>query len=469
MCVVAQAFAKALPVDATGLVRYFCRASVLRGDTHLLQGRSMSQGTFRDVVLGMLERAPVLVLVDGRHPEHRGLPDGAASGVVLLQLAGTQGQAVVQAGAETALRVPYGAASGMDLEAVLAMAGVFGLLGVRPDGTAGLLTHGNLPPCLGQHPEAGLQLLLEALGIAPRQTWALQIDEAAVLEGRTALEPDKRTAFLRAREAHDGSVWVLARGAVPGTQPPAAHAQMPAFGVRIMPATPGLAIDDDALRWDEATPQGPHRVVVPWAAVGIVQSPDYQLGWAWIDDLPAEMVATPRLAVLRNLAGGVPIPAPPLPPCAVLAPPHHATVQEAVQWAAALGGVVLLDRHRAGVHVPRGLEGQPIVAVPFGSAPHPTVHLLDADGLVATMPDAAGNLSLVKAPWTAVLAVTVSSLVPRAWPFHDHASDALLQSLPPTGVPGQQVFSFDQPLGGRMAEGRAVLHIEYVVHRNALH
>lgn len=427
----------------------------------------MSEQTFRGIVTGMLEHGPVVVLADGRHPANGGLSEREALGTVVLQLAGDEGRAALEAG--FSLTTCTGDEHGSDAEVTLGQDAVFGLVGLRPDGTPGLLTHGELPTCLGGEPQAALQQLLETLGIAPRQGWMFGVDQNAVQSGEAALEPDKRAAFLRAREAHDGSVWVLARAGVAGTEPPAAHARVPAFGVRVMPGTPGLSIEADALRWTELTPQGAHHVTLPWAAVGVVQSPDYQLGWAWIDDLPADMDEDPRFGALRHLGGGVPIQPPPLPPYSLLALPHQATAAQAVRRAAALGGVVLIDRLGSGVQVPRGLEIQHIVAVPLATPPQALAFLEEDDGFIATMPDASGRLGLVKAPWRAVLVVTVSSLMPRAYAFHDNASDALLQTLPATGVQGQQKFSFDQPVGPQVAEGQPHLHIEYVVQRSSLH
>ena len=427
----------------------------------------MGEQTFRGIVTAMLEHGPVIVLADGRHPANGGLSERESTGTVVLQLAGAEGYAALTENA--VLNACTGDERGIDVDVTLCQDAVFGLVGIRPDGTPGLLTHGELPSCLGAEPQIALQHLLETLGVAARQGWTFGVDHDAVAAGRAALEPDKRAAFLRAREAHDGSVWVLARAGVPGTEPPTAHAQVPAFGVRVMPGTPGLSIEADALRWTEMTPQGAHHVILPWAAVGVVQSPDYQLGWAWIDDLPDDMDEDARFGALRNLGGGVPILPPSLPPHSLLALPHHATPVEAVRCAQALGGVVLVDRLRSSVQVPRGLQTQHIVAVPLATPPQALAFLEDGDGFVATMPDATGRLALVKAPWQAVLVVTVSSLVPRAYAFHDHASDALLQSLPATGVQGQQKFSFDQPMGPPLAEGQPHLHIEYVVQRSGLH
>ncbi len=228
---------------------------------------------------------PVLLLCDGDHPGHRGLPARASGKVVVVQLAG---QADLDQLLLTSpwLSVPYGTDHG-DFEATLDREGVFGLAGRQGDSTQVVLRQAP-PALLGASPPMALQQILAAIGLT-----AAGVGEAAPTQPAPDLLLLAPPQLMTPRQAvlwamRHGLGLVLVDGLAPAVLVPGGLQTQPVVAVPVrMPwVISELELDDEGLSAtlpDGHGQQGELRA--PWTAVISVNSLGGAVhgSWNWPD------------------------------------------------------------------------------------------------------------------------------------------------------------------------------------------
>lgn len=421
----------------------------------------------------LFANGPVLFLVDGDHPGHRGLPPSAAGNVILLQLAGPEDRDRMLRG-EDPLRVPY-AADGRDVTAGIARAAFVGFVGRGPAGEPRVGMRPDAPPCMGPAPMVALVQILSGLGLVPPQAiWSHPSDAAELDIALADAEPDKRVAVDRARE-RTGHVWLGLHTAVPGLQIAAAPNGTDRHDLLLDPMTTDLRMDEAGIWWTQAVADVPQPMHVPWQAIWAVRTFDQAQGWGWPADMPPSIQAQlePLVDVwprLSTLAGVAMPPVQPPPPVLALSAPVGLTPRQAVVHCRQHGGaIILIDRHAPGVQVPRGLEAQAIVAVALKFPGVAATIEDDGEGMTATMPDAEGKPGLLRAPWSAVLsASSLAGPIQATWNWAENATVALLGQMR-HDRPGHAAITLNQPFGPRQAQGQPTLQVDYELQRNDLH
>lgn len=228
---------------------------------------------------------PVLLLCDGDHPGHRGLPQRAAGKVVVVQLAG-QSDLERLLRSEPSVTVPYGTDDG-DCEAILDRAGVFGLAGRQGDNTQVVLRQAP-PALLGPSPPLALQQILAAVGLTA-------LDGEAANSGQPApalllLAPPQQMTPRQAVQwaTRHGIGLVLIDGLAPAVLVPSGLQAQPVVAVPVgMPWVQSeLELDDEGL--SAVIPDGngaPAELRAPWTAVISVNSLGGAVhgSWNWPD------------------------------------------------------------------------------------------------------------------------------------------------------------------------------------------
>lgn len=228
---------------------------------------------------------PVLLLCDGDHPGHRGLPAQASGKVVVAQLAGPIDlQRLMLTTPDLSVR--YGTDNG-DYDAVLDRAGIFGLAGRQGDSTQVVLRQAP-PALLGPMPPVALQQILSTMGLTPPD--ASGAEEAQPAPELLLLAPPQLMTPRQAvqwAQTH-GVGLILVDGLAPAVLVPAGLQTQPVVAVPVgMPwALSEIELDDEGFSAsipDGRGEQGPLRA--PWTAVISVNSLGGAIhgSWNWPD------------------------------------------------------------------------------------------------------------------------------------------------------------------------------------------
>lgn len=228
---------------------------------------------------------PVLLLCDGDHPGHRGLPQRASGKVVVVQLAGQSDLDRLML-PEPSLTVHYGTDDG-DCDAILDRAGVFGLAGRQGDSTQVVLRQAP-PALLGPSPPLALQQILAAVGLT-----ALDGEAATTTQAAPALlllaPPQQMTPRQAVQWAmRHGMGLVLVDGLAPAVMVPSGLQTQPVVAIPVgMPWVQSeLDLDDEGLSAVIPNGQGEQaQVRAPWTAVISVNSLGGAVhgSWNWPD------------------------------------------------------------------------------------------------------------------------------------------------------------------------------------------
>lgn len=415
----------------------------------------------------LFQRGPVLLIVDGSDPGHRGLPEGAAASLVLVPLAGEQDRDRLIVGADP-LTVMY--ADGIfDANAELVGSAFLGLIGRDAQGNVAVALVPDRLGRLGADPKTAIGALLVALRqIPPHPVWTFPSSMAEVQAMAGRCQPSKPGA-LQTAQAGGRAVWVGLRKDAPGLRILMAPHDLDRHDLLLLPETRDLDVGEAGVGWLQDTPSGPAQAMfVPWSAVWGLRSADNEVGWLWPADVPAsirEMVAGEDdvWQAWRQLEGAPMPPAPKLKPALILAPPQGWPPAEALTWALRHGAaVVLVDSHVEGVQLPPGLAQQPVVALPHRLGVTTAV-VATLEGVIAKMPDTDGTIATVRAPWNAVLGVQcVDGYLAASWSWPEHATSALRAQLHYDAA-GTGSLSLQQPVGPRTASGQPMLQVELQV------
>lgn len=381
-----------------------------------------------------LVHGPLVVLVDGGHPRHQGLPAAAHAHVLKVDLADATDR--VRLDDPTHLIVEY-----QDEEvtriARLAWAAVFFVAGrAEPDKVRRLLLHDRLPACFEPDRAANVNRLLNQMGLgvgrpgAPE--WNLRVTPQTLSNDgdRDDWCPDRREAVETLLARDGGKAIVLVDRTSSGLQVPELPQLSGQAEFMVGRAMPGFQVDTEgeSLAWSQPGPGARLEFRLPWHAVGAVQDPESGRGWWWPAELPVPFRKPLEdmeelWPVLRRL-DGIPL-APPAPmprenvSVLSLLAPMPTDRATAVQRLARMGvAVVLADAHHPDLRLGDTLPGRArVLMVPLNLPGSPSELQIDDDGFWTRMPDHDGRPVRVYVPWTAVfLAAPADGSRTGVWP-----------------------------------------------------
>jgi hypothetical protein len=421
----------------------------------------------------LFQRGPALLLVDGDDPDHRGLPEGAAGSVLLVQLAGDQDRDRLLSEVDP-LEIRYGNGP-IDGFAAIAARGYLGIIGRGVDGGAAVALRNDRLARLGPDPQLLIGSVLAALNLAPpAAVWNFPVTDV-MAEALAAECVASKPAALALARATGVPVWLGLRKDAAGLRVLMPPHDSDRHDLLLMPETKGVDVGEAGIVWQQLTASaGEQEMFVPWDAIWAMRTADVSMGWVWALDLPKslrdELQTRSETWAAMRVFPGLPLPPPPeLKRALILAPPSGFSPIEALRWSLRLGAaIVVVDGYGEGVVVPSGLRDQAIVAVPHG-LPLQSSLVLDEDGIVANLPDADGSQSTLRAPWSALLAVqALSGFMPASWSFPQHASDALKAQMAVDRY-GVRSLTLEQPCGMRTPAGQPTLHVEFQLPPHELH
>lgn len=261
--------------------------------------------TLRLTVLDTLRRGPVLIVVDGSHPKHVGLPESVR----------THGHALLVPVADSADRVDLTEEAwfrlryfhdGKVLEATIDWGGVFAMIGTNILGAAGGLVGGpGVPAWFGGPPGPRAQAFIMQL-TAPAEFAKRKFTPVPLCGLRAPPDANKLQAIQRCQRLGKALIIVDLRKLRPERVPEALRDRSIAvLQVDFPGSQPATSLSRSALSV-EVREQGmkPTTLNLPWDAIlAVVSEWHWQRAYVWPDDYPEEML-TWTMHVHENIRDG---------------------------------------------------------------------------------------------------------------------------------------------------------------------
>ncbi len=246
--------------------------------------------TLRLTVLDTLRRGPVVIVVDGSHPKHVGLPARVQNQALLVAVADPC-DPVVDLRQEDVFRLRY-LEDGDLREATIAWTGVFAMTGTNMSGVLGGIVGAPVPAWFGQPQEQKAREFLEQL-CSPEIFSGRNIAPVPVCGLRVPPEPTKLEAVQRCQHLGKAFVIVDLRKMRTDRVPLALRDRTITL---LAIAWPGLDTATQVSKNSLAVlvrdhRLGPTQIELPWHAVlAVVSDWGWPRAYTWPDDYPEELL-----------------------------------------------------------------------------------------------------------------------------------------------------------------------------------